>query len=80
MHTMECAPALKILPYATTQMDLEGVMLSEISQEEQKLQDSTYMKNLKKTYEGKGKNGSWLEWGQELESLIKFKISVKEDE
>ena len=34
-HTMEYYPAIKkdkILPFATTWMDLEGIMLSEISQ------------------------------------------------
>ena len=36
-HTMEYYPAIKkdkILPFATTWMDLEGIMLSEISQME----------------------------------------------
>ena len=37
MHTMECYSAIKkkeILPFATTWVDLEGIMLSEISQAE----------------------------------------------
>ena len=37
MYTMECYSAIKkndILPFAATQMDLEGIMLSEISQTE----------------------------------------------
>ena len=40
----------KILPFATTWMDLEGIMLSEISQKEKDkyCQDLTYMWNLKK--------------------------------
>ena len=35
IHTMECYSTIKknkILPFATTWMDLEGIMLSEISQ------------------------------------------------
>ena len=38
MYTMEYYPALKkkeILPFATTWMDLDGIMLSEISQTEE---------------------------------------------
>ena len=39
---------MKILPFATTWMDLEGIMLSDISQrEKQILYDITYMWNLK---------------------------------
>ena len=39
----------EILPFATTQMDLEDIMLSEISQiQTQILYDLTYMWNLKK--------------------------------
>ena len=44
----------EILPFATTRMDLENGLLSEISQAEEdkyftymKTQDSTYMRNLK---------------------------------
>ena len=37
----------EILPFATTCMDLEGNMLSEIRQTEQILHDLTYMWNLK---------------------------------
>ena len=36
-HTIECDSAIKtneILPFATTWMDLEGIMLSEVSQTE----------------------------------------------
>ena len=38
-----------ILPFATTRMDLEGIMLSQISQTEKKqiLCDFTYMWNLR---------------------------------
>ena len=40
----------KILPFATTWMDLEGIMLSEISQtEKDKLYDNICMWNLKNT-------------------------------
>ena len=39
----------EILPFVTTWMDLEGIMLSEINQtERQILYDLTYMWNLKK--------------------------------
>ena len=38
----------EILPFATTWMDLEGIVLSEISQR-QILYDITYMWNLKNT-------------------------------
>ena len=41
---------MKILPFATTQIDLEGIMLNEISQtEKDKHYDDTYMWNLKNT-------------------------------
>ena len=40
----------KILPFAATWMDLEGIMLNEVSQTEgQILYDITYMWNLKNT-------------------------------
>ena len=40
---------MKILPFATTWMDLKGIMLSEINQRERQiLYDVTYMWNLKK--------------------------------
>ena len=48
-HTEEYCSAIKkneILPSVTTWMDLEGIMLSEISQRET-LHDFTYMWNLK---------------------------------
>ena len=39
----------KILPFTATWMDLEGIMLSEISQRERQISyDNTYMWNLKK--------------------------------
>ena len=50
-HTMEYYSAIKkneILPFATTWMDVEGIMLSEISQR-QIVHVITYMWNLKKT-------------------------------
>ena len=37
----------EILPYATTQMDLESIMLSEISQAEKTNYDINYMWNVK---------------------------------
>ena len=41
---------IEILPFGTTQMDLEGIMLGEISQtrERQITYNITYMQNLKK--------------------------------
>ena len=52
-HTVEYYSAIKkneILPYAAAWMDLEGIMLSEISdRERQILYDITYMWNLKNT-------------------------------
>ena len=49
---MEYYTAIKkdeILPFATTWMDLKGIMLSEINQRERQiLYDVTYMWNLKK--------------------------------
>ena len=51
-YTIEYSSAIKmneILPYAAIWMDLEGIMLSEVSQTEgQILYDITYMWNLKK--------------------------------
>ena len=41
----------KILPFATTWMDLEIIILCEISQRRQILYDITYMRNLKSTDE-----------------------------
>ena len=38
----------EILPFATTWMDLEGIMLSEVSQTETNMYDITYMWNFKK--------------------------------
>ena len=48
---------LAILPFATTWMELEGIMLSEISQSEKdKNHDFTHMRTLKdKTDEHKGR-------------------------
>ena len=49
IHTMEYYSAIKkneILPFAATWMDLENIMLSEVSQR-QILYDVTYMWNLK---------------------------------
>ena len=37
------SPEKEILPYATTQMDLESIMLSEISQAEKTNYDINYM-------------------------------------
>ena len=52
-HVMGYYSAIKknqILPFAATCMDLEGIMLSEISQtEKHKLYDITYMRNSKNT-------------------------------
>ena len=47
----------EILPFATTWMELEGIMLSEISQSEKdKYHDFTHMKTLRdKTDEHKGR-------------------------
>ena len=53
IYTLEYYSAIKkneILPFAATWMDLEGIMLSEISQRERQiLYDITYMWNLKNT-------------------------------
>ena len=50
---MEYYSAIKkseIMPFATTWMDMEGIMLSEINQRERQiLYDITYMWNLKNT-------------------------------
>ena len=58
IHTMEYYLAIKrngILPFATMWMELEGIMLSEISQR-QVLYDFTHMWNLRyKTDEHKGR-------------------------
>ena len=58
LHTMEYYSAIKkneILPFATTSMELEGIMLSEI-RERQKSYDFTHMRTLRdKTDEHKGK-------------------------
>ena len=53
VHTMECFSAIKknkILLPAATWMDLEGIVLSEVSQtEKDKYGDITYMWNLQNT-------------------------------
>ena len=52
-HTMDYYSAIKkneILPFAAIWMDLEGIMLSEISQRERQVSyNITYMWNLKNT-------------------------------
>ena len=51
-HTMECYSAMRkneILPYVATWMNLEGIMLNEMSERERQSDISiTYMWNLKK--------------------------------
>ena len=58
-YTMEYNLAIKkngILLFATTWMELEGIMLSEISQRRTKIYDSTHMRNLRyKTDEHNGR-------------------------
>ena len=58
IYTMEYYSAIKkneILPFATTWMELEGIMLSEI-RERQKSYDFTHMRTLRdKTDEHKGR-------------------------
>ena len=58
IYTMEYYSTIKknkILPFATTWMELEGIMLSEISQR-QKSYDFTHMRTLRdKTDEHKGR-------------------------
>ena len=49
-YTIRCYSAIKtnaILPFATTWMDLEGIMLSEVSQRKLNAVVITYMWNLK---------------------------------
>ena len=57
-YTMEYYSAIKkneILPFATTWMELKGIMLSEI-RERQKSYDFTHMRTLRhRTYEHKGR-------------------------
>ena len=59
IYAMEYYLAIKkneILPFATTWMELEGIMLSEISRERQKSYDVTHMRALRdKTDEHKGR-------------------------
>ena len=59
MYTMEYYLAIKrneILPFATTWEELEGIMLSEISQRKTKSHDFTHMRPLRdKTDEHKGR-------------------------
>ena len=58
IYTIEYYSAIKkneILPFATTRMELEGIMLSEI-RERQKSYDFTHVRTLRdKTYEHKGR-------------------------
>ena len=58
IHTMEYCSAIKkneILPFATTWMEVEGIMLSEI-RERQRSYDFTHVKSLRdKTDELKGR-------------------------
>ena len=57
IHTMEYYPAIKkneIRPFAATWMDLESVILSEVSQtEKEKYHDIPYMWNPKRSYANK---------------------------
>ena len=59
IYTMEYYSAIKkneILPFATTWMELECIMLSEISHRKIKIDDFTHMRNLRdKTDEHKGR-------------------------
>ena len=59
IYTMEYYSAIKkneILPFATMWMELEGIMLSEISQRKTKIYDFTHMRTLRdKTSEHKGR-------------------------
>ena len=50
IYAMECYSAIKNenLPFSTTWMDPEDIMLSEISQRKKNINDITYMCNLKK--------------------------------
>ena len=51
IYVMEYHSAVRkndILPFATTWMDLEHIMLSEISQKEKDKYDITYIRNLEK--------------------------------
>ena len=51
----------EILPFATTWMDLEGIMLSKISERKQILYTITYMWNLKnKTERVRDRPNRWL--------------------
>ena len=59
IYTMEYYSAIKkneILPFATTWMELEGIMLSEVNQSEKDKYDFTHMRTLRdKTDEHKGR-------------------------
>ena len=53
IYTMECSSAIKkneMMPFAATWMDLEIVILSEVSQTEKDKYGSAFMQNLKKGY------------------------------
>ena len=53
IYTMEYYPAIKkneIMPFAATWMDLEIVILSEVSQRQRQIYDITYVWNLKTGY------------------------------
>ena len=78
----------KILPFTTMWMDLEGIMLGEISQTEKRqiLYDLTYMWNLKKPSKlidteimenrlvaARGGVGEWVKW---VKGVKRYKLLV----
>lgn len=70
MYAMEYYSTLRkeILPFVTTYMELEGIMLSKISQSKTKLYNTTYTWNPKKPNSQKQRVEWWLPgagvWGK----------------
>ena len=70
----------EILPFVTTWMDLQGIMLSEVSQKMTVLCDFTYMWNLKKTKKQQNKTDEQTKQKQLIDTGKKLLVTREESE